>query len=501
MSDTSPIILGDENRLISELASTTLQDFFTNEATQSLSGVGAIASTVAFGVPEGVVHIESQGGIASTVAFGTSAINQQLTAESIASTVSVSTPEAVNTVEDPNYTVNTVIGNPAVFDLTPTIQSYADELISSQQNNQIDNLPNTQIIFEDIEDGGIASTIQFGGFETSITINLDAIASATTLSTDSVLNQTLTVDNGIPSTLAFGVGEGVLTLEEPLISSTLDVGNPGIFNVDTTIFPYRDDPIGDQENTQIDALPPTQLIFEDIEDGGFQDGQEFGIATIIPVISPESIVSTVAFGGEKELINTIEDVTIASALQFGDLVSGGQVDPTSIDPTVAFGVPEGVIHIESQDGIASTVAFGTAEIQQTVSDIGDIASTVAFGIPEYKLTIEEPLIASTVQFGTPVVTKLISNIGGIASTVVISTETGFQGGIFGALIYKDGEISRIGSTESMIVAGGVRVNPSNRVTLTASNSANSQITLPTNPEGFMSVNIDGVDYKVPFFKV
>lgn len=498
MSDTSPIILGDENRLISELQSTTLQVFFEENATQGITIDGGISATTSFGVPEGVIHIESQGGISSTIALGTFAVNQVLTASTIASTTSVSTPEVILSVEDPNYTKTTAVGNPAVFTPEALIQSFANTQISEYQDTQVQNMPPRQLVFEDVVTGGIASTAQFGDFTTFYLINDFDVASTAVISTDAELQQTLTVDDGIATTVVFGVPEGVLTLEEPLVSSTLNVGNPGVIDTQTTIFPYRDEQIGDFENTQIDALPPRQLIFEDIEDGGITSTVQFSNdANLLIVISPESITSTITFDTD-ELVNTIEDPTsIVQTTQFGDLVSGGLLEPTSIDPTVAFGVPEGVIHIESQGGIASTVALSTdAEIKQTVKDVGAIGTTLSFGLSEGVLQIEEPpLIASTTTFGTPVVTKLISNIGGIGSTVSFPAPI-FEGSIFRALIYKDGEISGIGSGEAMYIAGGIRLNPSSRITSTA---AAGEATLPSNPVGFMSVDIDGTEYRIPYY--
>lgn len=235
-----------------------------------------------------------------------------------------------------------------------------------------------------------------------------------------------------------------------------------------------------------------------------------------------------------------EDIGEYQNDQLGEFFTS--VLPSSIASTVAFGVPEGVIHIESQQGIASTVAFGTPdvndflavgdgngvastvvvstdaelqlsiqgvgaiastiafsldEVQNTIEDVGNIASTVAFGISEQQIAIEDPSsITSTVTFSTDASVRPLIRPTSIASTATISTDGGFQGGIFRALIYKEGEISGIGSAESMFVAGGIRVNPASRVSTTA--SAGSQ-TLPSNPVGFISVNINGTDYKVPYY--
>ena len=219
-----------------------------------------------------------------------------------------------------------------------------------------------------------------------------------------------------------------------------------------------------------------------------------------------SDTSPVILGDENRLISELADSTLqaffdANPTQFLS-------DVGAITATTAFGVPEGVIHIEGSGGIASTVAFGTSEGVLNISIGNGIASTVQFGgDTEGILTIEEVgAIASTAQFGAiQYVNFLIGgankDVGGIASTATISTDGGFQGGIFRALIYKEGEISGIGSAESMFVAGGIRVNPASRVSLSATSGANSQITVPTNPVGFVSINIQGTDYKIPYFDV
>ena len=214
-----------------------------------------------------------------------------------------------------------------------------------------------------------------------------------------------------------------------------------------------------------------------------------------------SDTSPIILGDENRLISELAESTLQSFFDANPTQSLSDVG--AIAATTAFGVPEGVIHIESQGGIASTVAFGTAEGVLNVSIADGIASTVAFGGgTEGILTLEEVGdIASTTSIGTIQYVNLLiggadSDVGGIASTATLSTDTGFQGGIFRALIYKDGEISGIGSGESMFVAGGIRVNPASRIATSA--SAGSQ-TLPSNPVGFISVNINGTDYKVPYY--
>lgn len=218
-----------------------------------------------------------------------------------------------------------------------------------------------------------------------------------------------------------------------------------------------------------------------------------------------SDTSPIILGDENRLISELAESTLQSFFDANPTQSLSDVG--AIAATTAFGVPEGVIHIESQGGIASTVAFGTAEGVLNIAIGNGIASTVAFGDGEGVLFIEEVgNIASTVSIGTIQYVNLLigganKDVGGIASTATISTDSGFQGGIFRALIYKEGEISGIGSGESMFVAGGIRINPASRISLSATSGANSNITVPTNPVGFVSINIQGTDYKIPYFDV
>lgn len=217
-----------------------------------------------------------------------------------------------------------------------------------------------------------------------------------------------------------------------------------------------------------------------------------------------SDTSPIILGDEERLISELADVTLQTF--FDENVTQFLSDVGDIAATTAFGVPEGVIHIEKQSGIASTLAFGTSKLVLDVANVGNIAPTVVFGISTTATFIELESIESTtstpqVQFVRFLIGGADKDVGGIASTATVSNDIGFQGGIFRALIYKDGEISGIGSAESMFIAGGIRVNPSSRISLSATSGANSNITVPTNPVGFVSINIQGTDYKIPYFDV
>ena len=73
---------------------------------------------------------------------------------------------------------------------------------------------------------------------------------------------------------------------------------------------------------------------------------------------------------------------------------------------------------------------------------------------------------------------------------------GFIDNIHRLLVFKDDNISKIGENDATVVAGGIRVNPSSAVSETA---VSGSATLPNNPVGFISVNIGGTDYLMPYY--
>lgn len=198
-------------------------------------------------------------------------------------------------------------------------------------------------------------------------------------------------------------------------------------------------------------------------------------------------------GDENTVISTVADLTVQQFFDQNPTVTISDVG--AIASAVVVASPELFsnavpIILGDQDTVISTVAdttlasFFASPRTQNLVDVLSIDPTT---------TVEEP---TKVQF---IIGGANKDVGGIASTASVSEDTGFQGGIFRALIYRDGEISQIGNTESMFVAGGVRIAPASRTTLSAESGANSQITVPTNPVGFLTITIDGVNYKVPYF--
>jgi hypothetical protein len=215
------------------------------------------------------------------------------------------------------------------------------------------------------------------------------------------------------------------------------------------------------------------------------------------IIYANSVDSTAIFGWDDPLVN----MQIA-ALQ-------------SIESTVAFGLPV-FASILFPDTIESSVAFGTSKLNQKFF-ADSIVNENAFGTPRVSTTIFAQPIASTVSFGFDepllnmqiVVTDEIEseavvavpNVRKVIGPLAINTTANFgvptfTDNIHRLLIFKQDNLTKVGDNDAVVVAGGIRINPS--ITKTTEAFA-GDATLPSNPVGFISVNIDGNDYKIPYY--
>jgi hypothetical protein len=105
-----------------------------------------------------------------------------------------------------------------------------------------------------------------------------------------------------------------------------------------------------------------------------------------------------------------------------------------------------------------------------------------------------PSIESTLVIPDPAMRRPVAPLG-IASTNNFGTAT-FIDNIHRLLVFKNDNISKVGENDAVVIAGGIRINPSSVLSETAT-SGNA--TLPSNPAGFMSVNINGRDYLMPYY--
>lgn len=206
----------------------------------------------------------------------------------------------------------------------------------------------------------------------------------------------------------------------------------------------------------------------------------FGTSQLNQIVFAESSVSTVAFGDIK-VNEFISDVPFPS-----------------IDSTVIFGTSK-VNYILYADDITSTAQVGVPRVNESISDVPfpSIDSTATFGNSQLNMKIVDiptPQIISTVSIPSPNVTPLVKPIS-IATTANFGIST-FIDNIHRLLVFKNDNISKVGENDAVVIAGGIRMNPAS---LVSENAEAGQAQLPSNPVGFLSINISGVDYKIPYY--
>lgn len=169
------------------------------------------------------------------------------------------------------------------------------------------------------------------------------------------------------------------------------------------------------------------------------------------------------------------DYAIDSTISFETLQLNSTIFINSVESVTEVSQPN-VRPIVNPVSIASSEAFGNLQINMQIEDVPfpAIESTLVISNPSVKFVIRPSGITSTNNFGTA---SFIDNIHRL-------------------LVFKNDNISKIGENDAAVVAGGIRINPSSTVTATATSGS---ATLPNNPVGFISVNIGGTDYLMPYY--
>lgn len=215
-------------------------------------------------------------------------------------------------------------------------------------------------------------------------------------------------------------------------------------------------------------------LFVQIHPDSTESTLAFGSSQLNSIIYAESVESTLTFGSEN--LNFIVNVnSVNSALSFGTLSIVPLIAPQPVTTQNSFGTPQ-LNYILYSNSYESAIAFGTPQINMEIEDVPfpSITSTVVIPNPSVKFIIKPLSIATTVNFGTA---SFIDNIHRL-------------------LVFKDDNISKVGENDAVVIAGGIRVNPSSAVSVTATSGS---ATLPNNPVGFISVNIGGTDYLMPYY--
>ena len=249
------------------------------------------------------------------------------------------------------------------------------------------------------------------------------------------------------------------------------------------------------QNTQLQTESSNTIIqLSDRLDYAIDSTIEFGSPRTIFIAYPNAVESALVFG-TTQLNTTIYATSVESTVSFGDNLPQFKIAINSTVNEQTFGTPQlnSTIFINSVESVAEV---SQPNVRPAISPVS-IASSETFGNLQINMQIEDvpfPSIESTLVVSNPSVRFVIGPLG-IAPTNNFGTAT-FIDNIHRLLVFKDDNISKVGENDAVVIAGGIRINPASAVSETATSGS---ATLPNNPAGFMSVNINGTDYLMPYY--
>ena len=230
----------------------------------------------------------------------------------------------------------------------------------------------------------------------------------------------------------------------------------------------------------------------------------FGTAQLNSIVYLDSITATTTFGTTQFIYDqnillgdTIEALSIYPIQNYASTTISEVI--ASLDYSIASSLVFGLEEVEFliyANSIGTEVEFGNALISRNLRT-NSIDSTLEFGTHQLNMEIEDvpfPSISSTLVIPQPSVRYVIGPLS-IATTANFGTSN-FIDNIHRVLVFKDGNISKMGDNDAGVIAGGIRLNPSSTIGVEAT-SGNA--VLPSNPVGFLSVNINGSDFKIPYY--
>ena len=280
------------------------------------------------------------------------------------------------------------------------------------------------------------------------------------------------------------------------IDSTVEFPNTHNVYVNVRQSLFLSDVLLAVENAQIQTVQSAtiQQVINDL-DLSIVSGLDFGVSNLFVQIHPNSTESTLAFGS-SQLNSIIYAESAESTLSFGSVGNlNFTVNVNSVNSELTLG-DFSVVQFVSPESVTIQNSFGTPKLNYTLY-ANSYESALAFGVPQINMEIDDvpfPSITSTVVIPNPSVRFNINPLS-IATTASFGV-AGFIDNIHRLLVFKDDNISKIGENDATVIAGGIRVNPSSAISGTATPG---NATLPNNPVGFISVNIGGTDYLMPYY--
>jgi hypothetical protein len=252
-----------------------------------------------------------------------------------------------------------------------------------------------------------------------------------------------------------------------------------------------DGSLSDVQNDQIQVYAsntPSEL--SDQFDHSIDSQLLLGEPTLSYIIYANELVNVASFE-TPQLNQTIFAQSIESTVQFGDSQPQLKVVLNSVENVSAFGTNQLNFKLFAET-LDSKVAFGTPVLNRSFT-LGSIDSVAIVSNPRINMQIDDvpfPSIESTLVIPEP---KLVATISPLSINTTVNFGTSvFIDNIHRLLVFKDDNISKVGNNDAVVIAGGVRMNPSSLKT--------NETELPANPVGFLSINIDGRDYKLPYYE-
>jgi hypothetical protein len=250
-------------------------------------------------------------------------------------------------------------------------------------------------------------------------------------------------------------------------------------------------------NSIQDFAETTIIRFTDDHDFAIDPQDSVGTLTLHFTIFPNELESELQFGDSRTILYLLAQDSITLENAFGSPQLNFTILETSnIESQLEFGLSKLNFKIYSES-LVNENAFENDHALSFIIRLDSIEPTTSFGFDAPLLNTQifaANSIISTVVIPTPNVLKVIGPLS-INTTVAFSPPT-FTDNIHRIILFKDDNLSKVSENDAVVVAGGIRINPSIQKTVEASSG---QATLPSNPVGFISVNIDGRDYKIPYY--
>lgn len=352
-------------------------------------------------------------------------------------------------------------------------------------------------------DYAISSTLAVGQSQLNTLIvhtpTLFANLEIQTLSSSTILTyQTSQLDQEIPSLVTFGNSQLNFVVYPDSIESTANLIaeiTPPLLIYPQTI--YFDDILNEYYDVAIQTYSSTNLEeFLTATSSSISSSVSFDDEIVVRIKTVlDSVESTLEFG-TSQLNSKVYLNSISSTESIGNIVQLGMeiedVPFPSITSEVAFGNSKLNRNLLSNSIESEEVVSANSQINRNIK-LSEWTASTAFGdFTQLNMEIEDvpfPSIESTVVIPNPTI-KLFVRPLSIAPTVNFGTSN-FIDNIHRLLVFKDDNISKVGTNDAVVIAGGIRLNPSSTI-----HEANE---LPATPVGFLSVNINGTDYKIPYY--